>query len=132
MDKEKFLDFVNWTKLKVRIHFSKQKQKYFKEREIWWASLGMNIGYEQDGKHNRFERPVLILRVFNFEVLWILPLTGKDKTEKHYYQFEYNGKKSSVILSQIRLISSKRLIRKIRTLPEDQFLDIKTLIKNYL
>ncbi len=125
--------FYNWTRLKVRLHKSKREEKlYFKEREIWWASLGMNIGFEQDGKNNRFERPVLILRNFGGKTLWVVPMTSKDKTGRFYYQFKYRNKKYSIILSQIRLISSKRLSRKIRTFPENDFKRVKTKIKSLL
>ena len=33
----------------------------FKERDIFWVSIGQNIGYEQNGKSDIFSRPVLIL-----------------------------------------------------------------------
>ena len=126
-------EFVDWARLKIRIHISESNQDvYFKEREIWWVSLGINIGFEQDGKNNSFERPVLILKKFNKNVLWILPLTSKDKTGNYYYQFEYNEQKYSIILSQLRLISSKRLLRKVRTFPEEDFKKVKTEIKNLL
>ncbi|PIT87804.1 MAG: hypothetical protein COU31_01085 [Candidatus Magasanikbacteria bacterium CG10_big_fil_rev_8_21_14_0_10_40_10] len=126
-------NFINWTKLKIRIHFNKSnKQPYFKEREIWWASLGVNIGYEQDGKNNNFERPVLILKKFGPEILWVVPLTSKTKSHFLYYQFNYNHKNYSVILSQIRTISRKRLLRKIRTFPEKDFNQIKRKIENLL
>ncbi len=123
--------FFDWTELKIKIH-SRRKIFYFKEREIWWASLGVNIGHEQDGKNRRFERPILILKVFNREVLWVLPLTSKGKSGKYYYKFEYNGQKYSVVLSQLRLISSRRLLRKIRTFEKDKFKEVKDLIKNLL
>ena len=123
--------FVQWTKIKIRIHLL-QKIIYFYEREIWWASLGVNIGYEQDGKHNRFERPVLVLRKFNQHVLWILPMTSKIKNGKYYYPFEYHGIKYSIILTQLRLISSKRLLRKIRKFPKDEFEIVTKKIKELL
>lgn len=34
----------------------------FYEREIWWCSLGVNIGFEQDGTNDLFERPVLVIK----------------------------------------------------------------------
>ena len=123
--------FFDWTELKIKI-YSRRKIFYFKEREIWWTSLGVNIGHEQDGKNKRFERPVLILKVFNREVLWVLPLTSKGKTGKYYYKFEYNNQEYSVVLSQLRLISSKRLLRKIRTFEKDKFKEVRSLIKNLL
>ena len=125
--------FYNWTRLKLRIHQSNREDRlYFKEREIWWTSLGANIGFEQDGKNRNFERPVLILKKFNRYVLWVLPLTSKDKTGDHYYQFEYRNRRYSIILTQLRLISSKRFLRKIRKFPKDDFQQVKERIKEYL
>lgn len=126
------IKFIQWTKLKIRIHISNNSKLYFCEREIWWTSLGVNIGYEQDGKNERFERPVLILKVFNRDIFWALPITSKEKTGKYYYQFEHSGNKYSVILSQIRLISSKRLLRKIRVLPDTDFEKVRKLIKDLI
>lgn len=134
MIKEKTIkDFIKWTKLKIRIHFLERKSEfYFKNREIWWASLGQNIGFEEDGKHENFERPVLILRKFNKNILWALPLTSQGRTGEFYYQFEYEGDKYSVILSQLRLISSKRLLRKIRVLPDVDFEKIRKFMKDLI
>jgi len=126
------IKFVEWTKLKIRIHSLPAIKIYFKEREIWWASLGANVGYEQDGKNEKFERPILILKKFGRETLWALPLTSKNKVGQYYYLFEYDRKRYSVILSQLRLISSKRLLRKIRTLPVEDFEKIKENIKSFL
>ncbi|MEK9183120.1 MAG: hypothetical protein AAB849_01275 [Patescibacteria group bacterium] len=55
--KEVALKFIEWTKIKIRIHIS-ERVIYFREGEIWWASLGINIGHEQDGKNQNFERPI--------------------------------------------------------------------------
>jgi mRNA interferase MazF len=41
--------FDAWNQLKTILHNS-DKELYFKERDIFWASIGINIGYEQDGK----------------------------------------------------------------------------------
>lgn len=118
--------FSAWTKLKIRLHISEKDPVYFREKEIWWANLGANIGYEQDGKNDNFERPVLILKKFNKDVLWTLPLTRTKKTNnKYYFQLKQGGEDSFVILSQIRLISSKRLSRKMRMIEKEEFDEIK-------
>lgn len=96
------------------------------------VSIGVNIGYEQDGKNEKFERPVLILKVFNRDIFWALPITTKEKTGKYYYRFVYNGNNYSVILSQIRLISSKRLLRKIRVLSDVDFQKVRKLMKDLI
>lgn len=128
-----FKDFDKWNELKKKLHISeKAKDFYFREREIWWCSLGVNIGFEQDGKNDLFERPVLIVKVFNREVLWMVPLTSRHKSNKYYYEFDYKGKSQSAILSQVRIISSKRLLRKIWTFPKNDFKKVKELIAEFL
>jgi mRNA-degrading endonuclease toxin of MazEF toxin-antitoxin module len=124
--------FVEWTKVKFKIHTSDEIEFFFKEREIWWCSLGINIGHEQEGKNDRFERPVLVLKKFNKHLLWVLPLTRKGKASQYYSRLEQGGEDSFVILSQIRTISSKRLARKMRTMKETEFSQIKVKIKDFL
>jgi len=124
--------FAKWTKLKIKIHVSEKSERYFYEREIWWASLGANIGFEQDGKNEEYERPILVLKKFNKDILWALPLTSKKKEGKYYFKTEYEGRDFFIILSQLRIISSKRLLRNIRTLPEKEFLEVKKRIKEFL
>lgn len=124
--------FVAWTRLKVRIHVNEERKVFFQERDIWWASLGQNIGYEQNGKNETFERPVLVLKKFNLDLMWILPLTSNEKKNSFHFSIEYKEKKSSVILSQIRTISSRRLLRKIRMLPENEFYKIRRKVRKFL
>ncbi len=59
-------DFDSWSKYKKKINSTSDDNiAYFYERELWWCALGINIGFEQDGKNKHHERPVLILRKFN-------------------------------------------------------------------
>lgn len=126
-------DFSGWAELKPKIHyFTADERVYFKIREIWWASLGINIGFEQDGKHDKYERPVLVLRKFGPGALWVLPLTSKNKVDRFYYRFSSSHRIYSIILSQLRLISSKRLSRKIRTLSWREFKEVVQAIKDLL
>lgn len=122
-------DFDAWNVSKKKINDAiKNDDFYFHEREIWWCSLGVNVGYEQDGKNKNFERPVLILRKFNREVSLVVPLTSSVKENLFHYKLKTSG--SSVILSQVRLISAKRLFRKIEIINEKEFNEIVTKIKN--
>ena len=100
---------------------------FFNEREIWWGSLGLNIGYEQDGKNENFERPLLIIRKFNRDIVWVLPLTTIAKNNKFHYKLKSSG--SFVILSQVRLLSTKRLLRLVETINENEFNEIITKTK---
>mgnify|MGYP000851861582 CR=1 FL=1 len=126
---EYLLNLVNWTKLKLRIHIKSEKGiVYFQEREIWWASLGVNIGSEQNGKNNNFERPVLVLKKFNKSTLWALPVTGQYKKREYYFSLYHQGKQYYFNFSQLRLISSKRLIRKFSILSENDMREIKEAV----
>ena len=56
-------DYLLWTKVKNKTNEKEARAKY-NEREIWFANLGENIGFEEDGKGNDFIRPVLIIKGF--------------------------------------------------------------------
>lgn len=124
-------DFGKWNQLKKSLDQNNLKT-YFYEKEIWWCSIGLNIGFEEDGKNKNFERPVLVLKKFNKNILWVLPLTGKVKSNKYYYKVFFKGKYSSVILSQVKTISSKRLLRKIAKIKQKDFQKIKKSMKDLL
>ena len=114
-------DFDNWNIEKKNIENVGHETLLFHEREIWWCSIGLNIGDEQDGKNELYERPVLILKKFNNKLAWVLPMTTKHKEGIYYYPLSYKGKTFSVILSQLRLVSTKRFHRLVRKISPHQF-----------
>ncbi len=120
-------DFDFWNVKKKSLHFSTNVNIYFQEQEIWWCSLGINIGVEVDGRHDSFERPVLIFRKFNSEMFWGLPVTAKNKVGKFYYNFILHKREQTIIMSQIKALSSRRLIRRLGKLSDKQFLMIKKI-----
>ena len=108
-------DFDNWNINKKRVH-KEEKKVMFYEREVWWCA-GINIGVEIDGKHELFSRPAIIVRKFNKEMSLIVPTTAQNKNNKYYFSVSGDdGKTYNACLSQIRVISSKRLLRKIGTI----------------
>jgi len=113
-------EYDNWNKLKKDLS-TKKSSVFFHEREIWFCSLGKNIGYEEDGKNELFERPVLILKVFNKDIIQVAPLTSKNKSDKNHIEINYQERNGSVILSQIKTISTKRLSRKLCRITKKQF-----------
>ncbi|HRY36350.1 MAG TPA: type II toxin-antitoxin system PemK/MazF family toxin [Candidatus Magasanikbacteria bacterium] len=112
--KEIAQQFVDWTKRKIRHHTDEKKDVYFREKEVWWAALGKNVGYEVDGKHELFERPVLIVKKYSKDICFVLPLTTQIKNPKPWYQIviEIEEVSNAVNISQGKTISSKRLLRK--------------------
>lgn len=123
--------FVNWTKLKVKTHIS-ERVFYFYERQIWWASLGQNIGSEQNGKNSNFERPILVFKKFNEDTLWAIPASSKIKTGQYYELFHLDDKEFSLNLSQLRLISSKRLLRLTGEITREEYEIIKNRVRNLI
>ena len=117
--------FEQWNKIKQRIHFFREPI-FCNPREIWWCYLGMNIGTEQNGKHDIFERPVLVTQVFSQNTCRIIPMTSKLKDDQHHMTISYEGEASCLILAQMRSISTKRLSRKIGRIDELQFSEIQT------
>jgi mRNA interferase MazF len=118
-------DFKDWHKAKKEIHNSKERH-FYHEREVRWCSLGENIGFETDGKGVQYTRPVLILKGFSKEVCLCLPLTTVIKTGKYYHKIILEDRiDRNVILSQIRLIDTKRLKGPIGIVDEIQFKAIK-------
>jgi uncharacterized protein YifN (PemK superfamily) len=131
-------DFNKWNNLKKI--FEKEKREIFVHpREIWWCSLGVNLGAEIDGKNDGFERPVLIMSVYNKETMLVLPLTSKEKNDKFHYKIfvkiknidtgKYEEKSVWVKLTQSRVISNKRLLRKVDVISIENFDKIKEFFK---
>ena len=59
---------------------------YVSERDIWFCSMGINIGSEQDGKHELFERPVLVIKKVSLNTFIGLPLTSNKKKGSWYVE----------------------------------------------
>tara|TARA_B100000745_G_scaffold28234_1_gene18103 strand:+ start:328 stop:744 length:417 start_codon:yes stop_codon:yes gene_type:complete len=126
MDKKYTKHFDDWNKQKQKIDAHEiQNSLYVKEREVWWISVGVNVGAEIDGKNELFERPVLIFRKVGREQFYGLPLTSKEKSGPFYRLVHYGESTGNVCLSQLRVFSTKRLIRKIEVVKEVEFKDLQ-------
>jgi hypothetical protein len=100
-------DFWGWHQKKEKLN--KEAPPNFHEREIWHCYLGVNIGYEQDGAGTDFMRPILVIRKFNNDIFWGIPLTRTIKQSPYYFSFTFKGQSGSAVLSQLRLIDARRL-----------------------
>ena len=127
-------DFDQWNELKKKVNIKDTHSEFFPQvGEVWICILGKNIGREQNGGSDNFSRPVLIVKKFNNEIFWILPLSTKQKNLDFYYNFiDLNNGKASVILSQIRLVHIKRFERKVYEMPLKDMNDIKGRLRDYL
>jgi len=127
-------DFNRWNELKKKIDEEDSLPDNFpKEGEVWMSSVGVNIGYEQNGSEDNFSRPMLIIKKFNNHMFWAIPLSTKQKDFDFYFNFtDPNGQKVSAILAQMKLVSVKRLKRDIYIMPAELFEEIKEKLKLFL
>ena len=115
-----------------------RKMAIFHEREIWFCHLGVKVGFEQDGHGGDFLRPMVIVRTFNNEIFWAVPLTKskkrhKEKAEGYYHSFSFISLITSVaILSQIRLIDARRLAYLLGEIHEEDFIELTKKLKAFL
>ncbi len=126
-------NFDNWSLLKKNLE-SNSNHRNFEERDVWWCHLGINLGYEQNGKDNKYSRPVLVLRKFNVYTFLGIPLTTTNKDHPLYYPTTIGGREGSLILSQIKLYSVKRLsgARAIERVPELVFEEIRMKVREMI
>lgn len=127
-------DFDIWNELKKKIDGNQnQPDRFPKEGEVWICSLGRNVGFEQNGSGNNFSRPILIIKKFNNHMFWGVPLSTKQKIFNFYFNFtDPNNLKVSAILAQMRLISVKRLKRKLYNISQEQLYEIRQRLRSFL
>lgn len=114
--------FDRWIMLKKRLDAKVfNRDRFFHEREIWWSSIGINIGVEIDGKNEYFERPVLIVKKFNGHMLWVVPLTSKYREGPYFIKVHHGKRESFACLAQLRVTSSKRLLWKVGSVEKSEF-----------
>jgi mRNA interferase MazF len=105
-------DFTAWHARKSTLN-SLSERPYFYEREVWWVAIGHNIGDEEDGKGKKFARPVLVLRKFNRNLFYGVPLsTTKNRGPYHHPFNRQDGSLSVALLSQLRAYDTRRLLDK--------------------
>ncbi len=116
-------EYDDWNTNKKQLSIA--NRAYFHKGEIWFASIGKNIGDEEDGKNYSFERPILIVRKFNNNIFLGVPLTSNEDKEGKYYHKLISFSGSTAILSQIRLFDAKRLLRLMGKIENEELKDIK-------
>lgn len=124
-------DFDSWNTRKKELN--KEQSNFYRERDIRWCSLGINIGFEQDGTSEKYRRPVLIIKGFSLQVCLIVPLTTSTKENLYHISIGIiEDKEAFVILSQIRLIDTRRLHDRLAILGQEKFKEIRKAIRNLI
>ncbi len=128
--------FLHWIQRKYTLH-SRKYVPSFRERDIFWSSLGENIGSEENGKWTEYTRPVLIVRKFNRNLFLGILLSSKTKSENPFYvSITLGWENISAMTSQLRILDAKRLHKRIWTLDSSDFRKVlenirSTIFKNF-
>ncbi len=117
-------EFNVWNLLKQNLDQS-ERTLFFREKEIWWCSIGLNLGHEENGKNQFFTRPVLVIRKFNNHLFLGVPLTTQIKENKYYHQVKLKGETQCVMLSQLRTFGTNRMRSRLGELSGEQFLEVR-------
>ena len=92
--------FLEWIKLKEKLHDTQHVPPLVKERDLWWISFGENVGSEMNGKSNLFSRPGIILKKLSREFYLVAPTTSQRKEGSWYVEITQEGKSMYVCLHQ--------------------------------
>jgi len=117
-------NFDIWNNKKKEINTFELRNFNVNTREIWWCSLGMNIGSEQNGIGDYFERPVVVLRRLSTTTFIVLPLSTKKKLKDFQYEVAINNTVSYILLDQIRVIDIRRFMRMMGYLDKKDFQNV--------
>ncbi len=130
METDKTSKYDEWNEQKKSIAFSEDTSKiYFREGDIWWCSLGLNVGSESFGKGGAFRRPILVIKKLSHDTCIAVPLTSKMKEGSWFAGITLGGENKWAMLYQIRMIHKKRFQRKIGELDDKDIALVKKKLK---
>jgi mRNA interferase MazF len=114
-------DFNRSNRVKKAINAAPDEaRRFFHTGDIWWVHLGVNVGYEIDGKDRDFSRPVIVLKKYNQYSFLGLPLTTNTKPNRWRLPVGLvDGTQAFAVLSQLRNLDSQRLIEKKGHVPAE-------------
>ena len=125
-------EYIDWNTLKYQLIETANKPAKFNERDIWWCSIGINVGYEINGKNHLAERCVLVIRKYNNDMFFGLPLTTQLKDYDSRILTNVNGTDADIILDQGKTFSADRLNRRERVMGYKEFDIVRRSLLNHL
>ena len=124
--------FDQWNTVKKELHAS---SKVLKSRagDIFFVSVGQNIGREQYGKGDLFLRPVLVYKKLSHTTFVGIPLTSSSKEGSYYYTFQYKpNRTSTAMFNQLRVFDMRRAKYYSGKIKRKDFRNIQKKIKKFV
>ncbi len=127
--------FDAWNEKKKSIDAQEQRIGV-KERDVLFIRMGLNVGYEQNGKGDEFLRPVVVIKVFNRSLFFGVPLTSQEKSGDFFMDITFMHREEEIsntaILVQARAFDTKRVKYKKGVVPTAVFEALKERIAQKL
>lgn len=117
--------FLEWIKVKIKIDSQEYNPPLISEGDLFWCMMGENVGVEVGGKNELFTRPVIVLKKFGRLGFFGIPVTKTERKGSWYVSFVHKGIRETAMLSQGRLLSFKRLGKKMGALDDIDFRNVK-------
>ncbi|MCD4811715.1 type II toxin-antitoxin system PemK/MazF family toxin [bacterium] len=125
-------NYDEWNEIKKKISSSLHTIPHYKESDIWWISIGYNLGYEVFGKGKDYARPVLVIKKFNQHSFIGVLLSTKLKNNQYHIPITVKNKTISALTSQIRVFSTKRMLYKHTELDERDYTKVIESIRDII
>ena len=125
-----FKDFDTWNGAKKRVQ-RETRSINIRAGEVRWVAVGVNIGDEIDGKGTSFTRPSLVVTVSGSSTALIVPMSTKTKDITGYIVLKWKEKRVSFCIHQMRVVSQKRILKRVGKLSDRKFQYIKNEIKKF-
>ena len=124
--------YDTWNNLKKQLD-SKEKIITFYQGNIYFMSIGMNIGHESYGKDNLFLRPVLVYKKLTNTTFLGIPLTSKEKIGSYFFQFSYKkNKKSTAMFHQMRVFDIRRTEYLSGKINKNTYQNLETKVNEFM
>ncbi len=125
-------NYKSWLDLKEKLD-GYSTTHFFKERQIWWCHIGLNVGYEIFGKGDSFTRPILIIKQYGGLTFLAAPLTTTPPKYENHVAVNFKGRQSTVLLDQIRTLDARRLVKNsLGRLDKEQFEKVMVVLREGL
>ena len=123
--------FLNWARVKYSLNI-KESRSTVRERQIYWCSVGYNVGHEENGKGDKYRRPILVFKKFNDRLFWGIPMTTKVKENPYYVKVNVDEEVRCVMVSQLRVMDANRIIEPMERLSLEEFKKVKDSINSII
>jgi mRNA-degrading endonuclease toxin of MazEF toxin-antitoxin module len=127
-------EFDEWNIRKQSLQYNEKPYIKFHARDVWWCSYGVNLGSEQDGVGDNFERLCVVVKKLSGSTFVALPLSTKEKLPDFQVKVKVivKGKVGYVLLDQVRVLDVKRMLRKVGYIDKVEFEIMRSRLKNLL